>query len=165
MGIFGSPDFFATRLTLVIWINVRKTSGAAALAQFEGCRVGTLSHTSFSELLFSYMPAVIMIVSEQFSLNFSAMYTMTGIWNCIFMMLQSVTNLSKLMKYSTRWVWRYRTYPDHQYQPFFWFAQSHVTRVVVKKTTRFFFKSPLKKNNKTQNPLFIVWKNLPTSKK
>lgn len=43
-----------------------------------------------------------MIVSEQFSLNFSAMYTMTGIWNCIFMMLQSVTNLSKLMKYSTR---------------------------------------------------------------
>ncbi|XP_078490164.1 solute carrier family 4 member 11 isoform X3 [Ciona intestinalis] len=45
---------------------------------------------------------VIMIVSTEFNLDFKAMYAMTGIWNGIFLLLQSVTNASMLMKYSTR---------------------------------------------------------------
>nr|XP_026692294.1 sodium bicarbonate transporter-like protein 11 isoform X2 [Ciona intestinalis] len=45
---------------------------------------------------------VIKIVSTEFNLDFKAMYAMTGIWNGIFLLLQSVTNASMLMKYSTR---------------------------------------------------------------
>uniref|UniRef100_H2YQ29 Bicarbonate transporter-like transmembrane domain-containing protein n=1 Tax=Ciona savignyi TaxID=51511 RepID=H2YQ29_CIOSA len=45
---------------------------------------------------------VIKIVSTEFDLDFKAMYAMTGIWNGIFLLLQSVTNASMLMKYSTR---------------------------------------------------------------
>jgi len=45
---------------------------------------------------------VIKMVSLQFTLDFSAMYTMVGIWNAIFLLLEAFFNLSQLMKFSTR---------------------------------------------------------------
>jgi len=45
---------------------------------------------------------VVKMVSQSFDLDFSAMYTMVGIYNAMFLILQALFNLSVLMKYSTR---------------------------------------------------------------
>merc|ERR1739838_812759 len=45
---------------------------------------------------------VIKLISLQFSFDFLAMYTMVGLWNAIFLLLEAFFNLSQLMKYSTR---------------------------------------------------------------
>jgi len=45
---------------------------------------------------------VVKMVSITFKLDFKAMYTMVGIYNAMFLILQALFNLSVLMKYSTR---------------------------------------------------------------
>jgi len=45
---------------------------------------------------------VIQLITTNYDLNFKEMYTMTGIWNGIFLALFSLFNVSKLMHYSTR---------------------------------------------------------------
>lgn len=46
---------------------------------------------------------VIYSICEDFDLDFTAMFACVGLWNCFFLILYSVTNLSKLMKFSTRY--------------------------------------------------------------
>lgn len=45
---------------------------------------------------------IIYSISEDFDLNFSALYSCVGLWNCFFLIVYSVTNLSKLMTFSSR---------------------------------------------------------------
>lgn len=45
---------------------------------------------------------IIYSICEDFDLSFNAMFACVGLWNCFFLILYSVTNLSKLMKFSTR---------------------------------------------------------------
>ncbi|KAL4235908.1 hypothetical protein ACF0H5_004298 [Mactra antiquata] len=45
---------------------------------------------------------IIYSISEDFNLRFDAMFACVGLWNCFFLILYSVTNLSKLMKFSSR---------------------------------------------------------------
>ncbi|WAR22910.1 S4A11-like protein [Mya arenaria] len=45
---------------------------------------------------------IIYSVCEDFDLDFPAMFACVGLWNAAFLVLYSVTNLSKLMKFSTR---------------------------------------------------------------
>ena len=46
---------------------------------------------------------VIYSISEDFQLDFLAMYSCVGLWNAFFLLLYSFFGLSKLMKWSTRW--------------------------------------------------------------
>ncbi|XP_052274029.1 solute carrier family 4 member 11-like [Dreissena polymorpha] len=45
---------------------------------------------------------IIYSVSQDFGLNFDAMFACVGLWNALFLVVYSVTNLSNLMKFSTR---------------------------------------------------------------
>ncbi|KAK3091729.1 hypothetical protein FSP39_022216 [Pinctada imbricata] len=45
---------------------------------------------------------IIYTISQDFDLNFSAMFACTGLWNTFFLILYSFFNLSKLMKFSSR---------------------------------------------------------------
>ncbi|XP_045159936.2 solute carrier family 4 member 11-like isoform X2 [Mercenaria mercenaria] len=45
---------------------------------------------------------IIFSISEDFDLDFNAMFACVGLWNCFFLIVYSVTNVSKLMKFSSR---------------------------------------------------------------
>lgn len=45
---------------------------------------------------------VIYSISEQYEMDFHTFYAMTGLWNCLFLVIFSFTGLSKLMKYCSR---------------------------------------------------------------
>ena len=46
--------------------------------------------------------AVIYNICEEWDLDFSAMYSCTGLWNSFFLLIYSVSGASRLMKWSTR---------------------------------------------------------------
>ncbi|XP_076440791.1 solute carrier family 4 member 11-like isoform X2 [Babylonia areolata] len=45
---------------------------------------------------------IIYSICEDFNLNFSAMFSCVGLWNCFFLLLYSFFDVSKLMKWSSR---------------------------------------------------------------
>jgi len=45
---------------------------------------------------------VIYSISEQYGMDFHTFYAMTGLWNCLFLVIFAFTGLSKLMKYCSR---------------------------------------------------------------
>lgn len=54
-------------------------------------------------LTFHFAPTVIYSISEDFDLNFNAMFACVGLWNAFFLLIYSLFDASKLMRWSSRY--------------------------------------------------------------